>query len=70
MTPPCKNCTDRHAYCHADCERYKAFRASLDERHAEERKRREVNSFAFERQKKNEKYRQKVAGHSVVFKGK
>ena len=69
MTPPCKNCTDRHAACHADCERYKAYRASLEERHAEEQKRREVNTFAMMRMRKNEKYRQKIAGHNVVFKG-
>lgn len=39
MEPPCKGCEDRQAACHSTCERYKAYRARVDEvkkRRAEE----------------------------------
>ena len=28
--PPCRDCPDRTAECHADCERYLAYRAECD----------------------------------------
>lgn len=27
---PCKNCEDRHDWCHSKCDRYQAFRAECD----------------------------------------
>lgn len=27
---PCKNCEDRHDWCHSECDRYKAFKAECD----------------------------------------
>jgi hypothetical protein len=27
---PCKDCDDRHSHCHAECERYKAYRQHCD----------------------------------------
>lgn len=28
---PCKDCPDRHTACHDECEKYKDFKAKLDE---------------------------------------
>ncbi len=30
MTVPCRDCTDRNATCHAECERYAAFAAERE----------------------------------------
>lgn len=30
-TSPCKDCTDRSATCHGSCERYKQYKAELEE---------------------------------------
>lgn len=30
MICPCKGCADRRAKCHAECQKYKAYRAALD----------------------------------------
>lgn len=59
---PCQGCTDRHRVCWSDCEKeeYKEYRRGIDERHAEEEKRREINGFEFERRKKIEKFKQKL----------
>ena len=32
MNNCCYQCEDRHLHCHAECEKYKAFRKELDER--------------------------------------
>lgn len=32
---PCKDCSDRHASCHADCDKYKSWRAEYDALKAE-----------------------------------
>ena len=32
MDAPCKGCTDRKQGCHGQCEHYKAFRETMDER--------------------------------------
>ena len=37
LITPCRNCTERHATCHIDCEKYRAFRAEKDKQY-EERK--------------------------------
>ena len=34
---PCKDCVDRHEACWSDCERYKAYRAELDEENKRKR---------------------------------
>jgi len=39
MISPCKGCPDRHELCHADCERYGAWKAYKE---AGRRKRREI----------------------------
>lgn len=39
--PPCKGCDERQIGCHSTCERYKAFRAALNEQNA---KRAEIRS--------------------------
>ena len=31
MTAPCKDCTERHPLCHAECPKYIAYRAERDE---------------------------------------
>ena len=36
MKPPCKGCPERHELCHAECEKYIAYRADRD-RHCAER---------------------------------
>lgn len=30
MNCPCKGCADRRAKCHAECQKYKEYRAALD----------------------------------------
>lgn len=30
MITPCKDCKDRHMACHADCDKYRAWKADLD----------------------------------------
>ena len=45
---PCKNCPDRHYNCWSECEKYRAYRASLDELAEKTRafKAQEANFFA------------------------
>lgn len=31
MNAPCKDCPERHENCHKSCEKYKAFRAWIDQ---------------------------------------
>lgn len=40
----CKDCTDRHAGCHATCEKYNQQKTELDAIKAERRKQYEINS--------------------------
>lgn len=37
MTAPCKDCTDRHFKCHAECERYREFKKRCDDMRERER---------------------------------
>ena len=43
MTVPCEDCRDRNEYCHAACERYKAYhmerQAFLEQRHKDKEQR-------------------------------
>ena len=35
---PCKDCSDRHIGCHAECDKYKAFKKALNNEHRKEYK--------------------------------
>ena len=37
LTPPCYQCADRHARCHAECARYKSYLSEKDNAHNEYR---------------------------------
>lgn len=41
-TNPCKDCTERHATCHAECENYIAWQALNAERLEAERKKKQA----------------------------
>lgn len=43
MTAPCHHCPDRAPGCHSVCEKYRAYRAELDERNAAARRAAAVN---------------------------
>lgn len=45
---PCKGCEDRQLHCHSSCERYKEYRAILDDNKNEKQAEREVNSFIYD----------------------
>lgn len=45
MKYSCKDCTERHIGCHSTCETYKAFRAELEEKSHEQKKKTEMNQF-------------------------
>lgn len=45
MQAPCYGCTERHENCHAECERYKAFREEYKKREDELKKERYVNDY-------------------------
>ena len=61
---PCKNCTDRHAGCHAECDKYQAW--SKERREAKERDydTRVCERYIVERDKrnKNKMLREKARG--------
>ena len=38
MTSPCHNCSDRNAFCHTSCERYKVFREAKDRENEKKKK--------------------------------
>lgn len=44
---PCRDCTDRHATCHSDCERYKEWQKVNEEYNAKDRAHREKNCWRF-----------------------
>lgn len=64
MRVPCGNCEDRHAGCHAECEKYLTW--SKERREARERDydSRLVERYAIERDKKmkNQMLREKARG--------
>ena len=45
MNNPCKDCTDRHQRCHAECEKYAAWSAEHEKRRAENLKHSETTYF-------------------------
>lgn len=55
MRAPCLNCSERHATCHATCERYAVWKAESDRQRDE---RNERNGYADdERSYRQERYR-------------
>lgn len=58
MDNPCKkDCPDRMATCHCECERYKKFRARVDERNRRRNKELENRPFSHDLEMK---YRKKL----------
>lgn len=41
MIAPCKDCRERHLGCHSECEKYKAYRETLDSKNAKRKE--EIN---------------------------
>lgn len=58
MKTPCHGCTSRHEKCHADCEKYLAYRARLAEQRKAQAKEREVNVFSIRKKYKADKVKQ------------
>lgn len=58
MKTPCHGCTSRREKCHADCEKYLAYRARLAEQHKAQAKEREVNVFSIRKKYKADKVKQ------------
>lgn len=48
---PCLNCPDRHLHCHGNCEKYKAYKATLEEHREIERAHVEEGNFLREMKK-------------------
>ena len=48
---PCRDCTDRHATCHSDCERYKEWQKVNDEYNERKRAHDEKTSWRFFKEK-------------------
>jgi hypothetical protein len=44
---PCKDCTDRVLHCHSFCERYRAFRAAIEQNTRERTERNDEINFAY-----------------------
>ena len=42
-TSPCMGCEDRHVSCHSECEKYRQFRADIDEHHRRWAEQGEIN---------------------------
>lgn len=45
---PCCGCTERNAYCHSTCEKYKAFREEIDRLNAIANKRKLQERFLYD----------------------
>lgn len=45
MRQPCRYCADRHQGCHAECEKYKAWKAELDEARKADETRKMLDGF-------------------------
>lgn len=52
MSVPCGNCTERHALCHADCDRYLTWANERKEARERDYESRIVERYAIERDKK------------------
>ena len=55
---PCHGCMSRHEKCHADCEKYLAFKARLADQHKAQARERELNVFAIQKKQKADKVKQ------------
>ena len=68
--PPCYGCTERSATCHAECEKYLAYRKQVDA----QRDARIKDSLAWsvfkQRKTYNIKFKQRLNGHNAVWRGK
>ena len=49
---PCKDCTDRQLHCHSTCDRYKVYKAEIEQRRAA--KKAEADEINFAAQVKQE----------------
>ena len=45
LSSPCRYCADRRPLCHAECEKYKAFRVSFDRDHVERVRKQQAVDF-------------------------
>jgi len=45
INSPCKNCTERHMGCHAECEKYRKAREETDAAREKERLHRETEAY-------------------------
>lgn len=64
MRVPCANCKDRHAECHAECDRYLKWSAERNEARERDYDKRIVDRYAIERDKKikNKRLQDKARG--------
>ena len=60
MNAPCKGCRDRAVGCHGYCERYKTYRAKINEPAEIEQKRKNATRASFEGRKRVMKSKNKV----------
>lgn len=49
----CRDCADRKVGCHSTCEKYKQFRAKLDEINEKRHKENDVNNYSWELIRRN-----------------
>jgi hypothetical protein len=42
---PCKNCNERHAHCHSECEKYIEYKNILNEDNEKYKKEKEISIF-------------------------
>lgn len=64
MKVPCSGCDDRHAGCHAECERYSAWSSERREAKQRDYESRVAERYAIERDKKikGERLRSRARG--------
>ena len=55
MTSPCKDCTDRHAGCHGECERYQEYCQQREEAKAKRKAQYAGDIYLFAKMKKLKK---------------
>ena len=49
---PCKDCTDRHACCAVDCDRWKEYLVKRDQEYAKRKSFRDYDAYRIERTKR------------------
>lgn len=59
MNAPCKDCKDRHAGCHSECERYQAYAAEREAINAKKREAANADGYLFAKIKKLNKTKKK-----------